>query len=417
MARDVTILGAGIVGICCALSLAERGVRVRLIDKGEPGQETSYGNAGVISPWSVIPQSMPGTWKTVPKLMFGTFRPLSVRAGFWPRMIPWGFRFLRNGSERKLREVSDAMEILCGPSVELYRRHLQGTGHEYLLRDSSYVHAFRTEDKLSLDALDYRIRREKGAPMELVGADALRQIEPALSHDFKAAVLLHDQARALAPGRIATVLLEKAQKLGAEVLRTRVRGLRPAPDGWVIDCENGPVSARRVIVAMGAWSADLLRPLGLNLPLVAERGYHVQCENPGITLNNSVTDVDAKFVASSMEGGVRIAGQAEFGDVDAPPDDRKNRRLLTQAKAMLPDLNTDSPRFWMGRRPSFPDNLPVLGQLDGHDGLFGCFGHSHYGLMMAPKSGEVLADQILGTRQNLNTDAFLATRFRAKSAR
>lgn len=413
MGEDVTILGAGIVGICCALSLAERGAKVRLIDKGEPGQETSYGNAGVISPWSIIPQSMPGLWKQVPKLMFGRYRPLSVRAGFWPRMVPWGLRFLRNGTDHRVRQISDAMEHLCAPSVDLYRRHLNGTGHEGLVRDSLYVHAFRDATRANLASRDYRIRQEKGAKLELVGAEALRRIEPALSTDFKAAVLIHDQARALAPGRIATVLTEKARSLGVEILRARVQRLTPVDGGWNIDCDTGPLTASKVIVAAGAWSSQLLRPLGIKLPLVAERGYHVEFSSPGIALNNSVTDTDAKFVVSSMEGGIRVAGQAEFGDVNAPPDAQKYRQLQRQAKSVLPDLNDTQPSFWMGRRPSFPDSLPVLGRLGKFNGLYGCFGHSHYGLMMAPKSGEILAHEILNLKQNLSLDAYSAARFSA----
>ena len=132
----VVILGAGIVGICTALSLAERGLQVQVIDRGDPGQETSYGNAGVISPWSIIPQSLPGTWRSIPKLMFGKYRALSVRAAAWPRMVPWGLAFLRNGTEPKLRATADAMEHLCAPSIDLYRRHLSGTGHEGLIVDS-----------------------------------------------------------------------------------------------------------------------------------------------------------------------------------------------------------------------------------------------------------------------------------------
>ncbi len=408
---EVTILGAGIVGICCALSLAERGARVRLIDKGEPGQETSYGNAGVISPWSIIPQSMPGLWKQVPKLMFGKYRPLSVRPGFWPRMIPWGLQFLLNGSERRVRRASDAMEILCAPSVDLYRRHLSGTGHEDLVRDSLYVHAFRDGSKASLQSLDYRIRQEKGATLDLIGGEELHRLEPALSTDFSAAVVIHGQARALSPGRIATVLTQKARSLGVEILRAEVRGLKRRDDMWSIKCDTGLLETSHLIVAMGAWSAELLRPLGISVPLAAERGYHVEFPDPGISLANSITDMDAKFVASSMEGGVRVAGQAEFGDVNAPPDNAKFTQLLAQAKSALPALRDVTPKFWMGRRPSFPDNLPILGKLGTLEGLYGCFGHSHYGLMMAPKSGEILADDILGARQNIDLSAFSAARF------
>ena len=409
--EPVTVLGAGIVGICCALSLAERGVAVTLIDRGDPGQETSYGNAGVISPWSFVPQSLPGIWKQLPKLMFGTYRPLSVRLGYWPKMIPWGLRFLGNGRKAKVWETAEAMEFLCAPSVSLYRRHLQGTGSEHLVRDSLYVHAFRDGSKANLDAIDYRIRSEKGAELELVGSDELRRVEPALSRDFQAAVLIAGQARALSPGRIGAVLAEKAKALGVKVLRAEVRALKRHDDGWSIDCGAERQAAKRLVLAMGAWSADLLRPLGVTIPLATERGYHLEFPTAGIEINNSVTDTDAKTVASSMEGGVRVAGQAEFADVDAVPDPAKKTRLLSQALSAWPDLKTEDARFWMGRRPSFPDSLPMIGEFRELPGLYASFGHSHYGLMMAPKTGEVIADLLTGRRPNIDLAAVSTGRF------
>ncbi|MCL6284146.1 FAD-dependent oxidoreductase [Ruegeria sp. 2012CJ41-6] len=411
MAQEVTILGAGAVGICTALSLAERGLTVRLIDRGDPGQETTFGNAGVISPWSFVPQSLPGLWRQLPVLMLGKHRPLSVRASYWPRMVTWGMAFLRQGTPTRVQQAADAMEVLCAPSIDLYRRHLRGTGEEALIRDCAYVHAFRDGSRASLDAIDYRIRWEKGGRLELVGSDELRRIEPALSHDFKAAVLIHGQARALAPGRLATVLADKARGLGVEVLRRDIRALRREATGWRIECGDETFAAQRVVVAMGAWSADLLQPLGISVPLAAERGYHLEFPDPGIELTNSVTDTDAKFVASSMEGGMRVAGQAEFGDVDAPPDPRKQRYMLAQARAALPDLNASNPGFWMGRRPSFPDSLPMIGGFEGHPGLFAGFGHSHYGLMMAPKTGELLADLLTARAPNIDLAAYSTRRF------
>ena len=159
----VIVLGAGIVGICTALSLLEQGIPVTLIDRGAPGQETSMGNAGVVSPWSIIPQSLPGTWKSIPKLMFGYGKPLSIHPRSLPAMIPWGLRFLRHGHEAQVRKTATAMSHLCAPSIDLYRHHLKGTGQEDLITDSYYVHAFRNGPVPSLDALDYRIRAEMGA--------------------------------------------------------------------------------------------------------------------------------------------------------------------------------------------------------------------------------------------------------------
>ncbi|WP_299961752.1 FAD-dependent oxidoreductase [uncultured Roseobacter sp.] len=411
MDQPVFILGAGIIGICTALSLAERGVAVRIIDRGEPGQETSFGNAGIISPWSVIPQSMPGVSRQIPQLMFGRAAPLSIRAAAWPKMIPWGLRFLQQASEARARATADVMEVLCAPSIDLYRRHLQGTGAESLIKDSIYVHAFRDGSRANLKSLDYAIRQEKGANLELVGSEALQATEPALSPAFNAAVLIHDQARALSPGGIGRVLAEKARGLGVDFITDNIRKLNRTDGAWQIVCDGGTHAASQVVVAMGAWSANLLAPLGLRMPLMAERGYHLEFAQPGIEIRNSVMDVDAKLVASSMEAGVRIAGQAEFAPVDAPPDDRKRGQLRKLAKAAFPDLNTGTESFWMGRRPSFPDSLPVLGEALEKKGLFLNFGHSHYGLMMAPKSGELLADMVIGRASNADVTALGAERF------
>jgi D-amino-acid dehydrogenase len=411
--EDVTILGAGIVGICAALSLLERGQRVRLIDRGEPGQETSFGNAGVISPWSIIPQSAPGLWRALPGMLLSRNKPLAVRADTWPSMIPWGLRLLSFGTEEKMRGAADAMEHLCAPSVDLYRRHLSGTGHEALIRDSHYIHAFRDKAAArdAFESLGYRIRAEKGAPMDMMDHVALKRLEPAIGPAYRAGITIGAQARCINPGRMGQVLAEKARAMGARIIRDEVRALTPTADSWAIAGRDQTYDTPHVVIAMGAWSAALLRPLGYRLPLMAERGYHIECANPGISLANSIMDMDGKFVASSMEGGVRIAGQAEFGRADAPPDQRRQAILARQAKAVFPDLNVEEARFWMGRRPSFPDSLPVLGPSERHKGLHFCFGHSHYGLMMAPKSGEVLADHLTGVRPNTPIAAYRASQF------
>ncbi|MGR3570716.1 NAD(P)/FAD-dependent oxidoreductase [Brevirhabdus sp.] len=417
--RPVTIIGAGIVGICCALSLRARGIPVRLIDRGAPGQETSFGNAGVISPLSIVPQAQPGIWRSIPGMLLAPDGPLRVNPRFWPRMVPWGLRFLRRAPEASVRQAADAMEVLCGPSIELYRRHLEGTGHEGLIVDSHYIHAFRRVEKARLEALDYRIRTERGGQLELVDGAALRALEPALSEDFRAAIVIKGQARSLSPGRMGAVLAEKLRREGAEFLRAEVRALKRGAGtgegadgaGWQLVTDGETLHADRVILAAGVWSAALLRPLGLRLPLVAERGYHLEFRDPGVALNHSVMDAEGKVVASSMLDGLRVAGTSEFAAPDAPPDPRREAALLRRARAMLPDLSPADSSFWMGRRPSLPDSLPVLGPLGGRRGLYGAFGHSHHGLMMAPKTGEVLADLLAGTPGNADLRATSAARF------
>ncbi len=409
---NVTIVGGGIVGICCALSLLEKGAAVRLIERDEPGQGTSFGNAGVISPWSCVPNSLPGIWKNVPRWLLDPEGPVAIRPSYMLRSLPWALKFLRAGQRHRIPAIADAMAALNRPSVDLYRHHLAGSGHEGLLRDSSYVYAYRQAAAANLEDFAWRIRRDHGTPLELIDGNQLREIEPDLSPDFEAAIIVKDQARALSPGRIGAVLADKVQNLGGEIRRASVQRLAPREGGgWHLTTDQGEIEAQQVVVAAGAWSARLLEPLGLRLPLEAERGYHMVFRDPGVSLNHSIMAVDAMFVASSMEMGLRSAGTAEFAGLDAPPDYRRAKVFKRLTKRLVPGLNTEDCEEWMGTRPSFPDSLPCLGEIPGRPGLFAAFGHAHCGLMMAPMTGRVVADLASGATPNIDLAPYGVERF------
>ncbi|MCB1739837.1 MAG: FAD-dependent oxidoreductase [Gammaproteobacteria bacterium] len=409
---DITVLGAGIVGICCALSLRARGFDVTLVDRDGPAEAASYGNAGSLSPWACVPQSMPGLWKQVPRWLVDPEGPVALRWRYAPRFLPWAMRFLRAGQPQRLDRIGDAMMALTRPTVELYRQHLAGTGAESLVRDSVYVHVYRKAEQADLSALAWRMRQERQVPFELVKGEALREVEPALSHEYEAAVLIKAQGRALDPGGIGKALAEKARAQGVRFEQRQVQALRPRPGGgWQIATDAQDLQASRVIVAMGAWSARLLAGLDVRVPLEAERGYHLLFRDPGVTLNNCVMNVDGKFVVSSMNAGVRCAGTAEFAGLDAAPDYRRAEVFKRLVKQMFPDINTERTEPWMGPRPSTPDSVPCLGEVPGHADLYVAFGHGHTGLTMAPKTGEVLAALIAGEPTGVDMQDYRIDRF------
>ncbi len=408
----VTIVGGGIVGICCALSLLEKGAGVRLIERDEPGQGTSLGNAGVISPWCCVPNSLPGVWLKAPRWLLDPEGPVTVRLNYLLQAMPWTLKFLAAGRGRRIPAIADAMDALNRPNVDLYRHHLAGTGHEDLLRDCHYIYAYRRKADADLGDLSWQLRRDHGAALEVVDGHQLREIEPDLSPDFQAAIIVKDQARALSPGRLGAVLADKLRHLGGEIVRASVERLAPREGGgWHLTSSAGPFESKYVVMAAGAWSARLLQPLGLDLPLEAERGYHMVFREPGVNLNHSIMAVDAMFVASSMEMGLRSAGTAEFAGLDAAPDYRRARIFKRLTKRLVPGLNTEDCEEWMGTRPSFPDSLPCLGQIPGQPGLLAAFGHAHCGLMMAPMTGRVIADLATGTPPNIDLAPYSAERF------
>ena len=410
--KKVTIIGAGAVGISSALSLLELGHEVELIDRDPPASGASHGNAGVVSPWTCVPQSMPGLWKSVPKWLMDPEGPLTVRWSYLPQFAPWAIRFLRAGAPARLPAVADAMMALNRPNLDLYRHHLAGTGKEHLIRDSYYVHVYRKRSSINLDDLGWRMRRDRGVPLEVVAGSDLRQLEPALSPDYESAVVIKDQGRSLDPGGVGKALAEKAMSMGATFNQTGVKAVRPGPDGgWIIETEAGALERSTVVLAAGVWSARLLKPLGISVPLEAERGYHMVLKNPGVEVNHSIMDTEKKFVASSMAAGVRCAGTAEFAGIDAPPDYRRAEVFKRHAKALFPDINVDDGEPWMGRRPSFPDSLPAIGEVPGHKNLFVAFGHSHYGFGMAPATGRIVANLVNGTPPNVDLTPYRIDRF------
>lgn len=410
---DVTVLGAGVVGVCTALSLRERGFSVAVIDRNPPAEGASHGNAGSLSPWSCVPQSMPGLWKNVPQWLLDPEGPIALRWGYAHKFLPWAIKFLQAGNLDRLPTIADAMLGLTRPTVTLYRHHLNGTGSEDLVRDSVYVHVFKNAADADLSGLSWRMRQERQVPLEVVRGAALREVEPALSPDFEAAVLIKQQGRALDPGGIGKALAEKAQGMGVTFLRRSVEKLVPESDGaWLIETDQGAIPAKKIVVAMGAWSKSLMTGLGIAAPLEAERGYHLIFRDPGVTLNNCIMNVDAKFVVSSMSAGVRCAGTAEFAGVDAAPDYRRARVFERMIKRMFPDINTSDTVEWMGPRPSTPDSVPYLGEVPGLPNLFAAYGHGHTGMTMAPKTGEVVASLIAGEAVDIDMTPYRIDRFR-----
>ena len=408
---DVAIVGGGIVGICTALSLVERGRRVVLIDQNEPGQGASYGNAGVISPWSIVPQAMPDVWKKLPGMILRSDGPASVMPRRMLRYLPWLVRFLGAAQPDKVCRVSAAMHLLCGEAPFLYRQHLKGTGKEHLVQDSYYVHACRNPADANLNSLGNQLRADKGAEIERIEAGDLRDLEPALSPAFQAAILIKGQARAVNPGGIGTALAEKFRGQGGHIQRQRVTGLHKTAHGWRVALQGDDIATQKVAVTAGGWSVQLLKEIGYDAPLAAERGYHVMAPDADISFNHSVMDVDNYIVASSMEHGVRFSGMAEFAAPDDPPTKRRHTVMRKLAAGMAPGVNLQNAQDWMGVRPSFPDSLPVISAIPDQPGLFAAFGHSHYGLMMAPKTGQLAADLITDMKSNHDLGMYAADRF------
>lgn len=410
-ARTV-VVGAGIVGVCCALELRKKGMAVTILDRVGPGESCSFGNAGVLASWACVPMSMPDTLGQVPRWLLDPEGPLAIRPRYLPRLAPWLLRFLRAGRAARVPAIADALLALNGPTVALYKALAKEAGAPELIRESAYLHVSRDPRGFDLDAPDWRLRRERGATLTPLADGEIRELEPALDLAYRAGVMVAPQGHTTNPGRLVKVLAEHVQRLGGEVRQAEVLRLRPQASGPVrLETTAGEIAAESVVLAAGAWSARLAAQIGVRVPLEAERGYHVTFAEPGLELRHTVTEAGRMFIATSMETGLRVAGTAEFAGLDAAPNWRRARVLARLAKRLLPGLDVSRPSEWMGQRPALPDTLPVIGPAPGARNVFFAFGHGHTGLTAAPMTARLVAGMVTGEPLNLDVTPYRADRF------
>ena len=410
--HSITVIGAGIVGVSCALHLLRDGQRVTIVDPLSPGEACSYGNAGCLASYAVLPVSSPGILWSVPGMLLNPRGPLAIRWSYWPTLVPWLIEFVRAGRPEQMLASVRALAPLVADSLEQHRDLAREAGVEALVRAAPIVYAYPSERSLAASMQGWNFRREHGVETRVVRGDALRELEPALSKEFPCAVVIDDCGYAADPSRLVKGLAEHARRRGASLLERRVLDIAPQPDGRVrLTTDAGDMLSDKVVVAAGAWSGVFAQRLGEPVPLEAERGYHVELHSPGVTLRTVVGSPRGKFLATPMEGGLRIAGTAEFAGLDAPANYRRAEALRARARTLFPGVNVDHYSRWMGQRPSLPDSLPVIGRSRRHAGVFYAFGHQHVGLTCGPRTGRLIADLIADRRSNVDVDAYRVDRF------
>ena len=412
MSRDVTVIGAGIVGMSTARWMQRKGFAVTVIDPVAPGESCSFGNAGIISPGAAVPLATPGmVWKALGWL-FDPLGPFAVRWSYMPKAAPWLLRLLANSRRSRVEAIANDLHALNKPALEAYRELLDPADYADLIRLDGSLSVYRSEAELEADAYIWDLRGARGMPAVRIGRDELRQMEPALNPDLACAMYVEDSAHVVNPERVVKTIAQRFLADGGEIVARRVEGFDVGPEGpraVRLDGDSRPVAS--VVVAAGAWSDRLAAELGSVVPLEAERGYHVTIADPGLAPRRPVVLAGAGFYATPMEMGLRVAGTVELAGVDAAPDYRRARVLLERARLLYPGLKTAGASEWMGCRPSLPDSLPVIGRSPRFANVYFGFGHGHLGLTEGAITGKLIAQQAAGETPSVPLAPYRADRF------
>jgi D-amino-acid dehydrogenase len=412
----VAVIGAGIVGMSAASYLQRDGHEVFVVDPNEPGEGASFGNAGCINPSSVVPMSLPGVIKNVPKWLRDPLGPLSVRWSYLPFITPWLIRYVRAGRRDRVDQQARALSALLGPAMPNLGRLVKAAGAEDLLHRVGHLVAYKSAETRAKDETVWNLRRDNGVQFEELNADELRQLEPELSRDYTQGVLISGNGHLGNPGGLVKKLAEAFARNGGRMVREPATGFEFI-DGQLasVRTATGTHQADRAVVAAGIWSKPLAAGLGDRLPLETERGYHIMIRDPEAMPRTPTMSGEGKFVATPMDMGLRVAGTVELAGLKAAPNWERANILLRQVQEMYPKLARSYPEArlsrWMGHRPSFPDSLPVIDRSGRCGDVFYAFGHGHTGMTGGATTGKIVADLIAGRPPDIDIAPFSRSRF------
>jgi D-amino-acid dehydrogenase len=407
---DVIVLGAGIVGVSAAYAARQRGLSVILTDRREPGSETSYGNAGIISSGSIMPLNQPSLWNALPKYLTNRHPALRWDPAWAIRNADWVIRFMANAAPSRLKPRATALHGLIGASLKLHREWIVKAGAAQRIRETGWLKAWRS-DAVAAAKAEQAFLAEYGIESRLLDRQDISALEPEILPVYKVGLLHTQTASVDSPGAVVKAYARMFVDAGGEIRQSDIQAIAPDGDGWRVTLANGGILARHVVVALGPWSADLLRPLGYRVPLAFERGYHREFKpNPARSLQRPIHDANGSFLMTPMEQGIRVTSGVELTARDAPSSFAQLDAVVPVARSVV-EFGEPVGEIWRGSRPTLPDSLPMIGPAPRHSGLWLAFGNQHIGFTTGPATGAAIAAMIGGVTPTFDVSAFSPSRY------
>lgn len=409
----IAVIGAGMVGVSCAWALRRRGLEVSLIDPHGPGSQTSHGNAGVLSPTSLLPFNHPGLWQQLPRMLRGRspgfrLQPLQLVT----RFAALG-AFLSQARPSVFSVTTRALHQLISLSRPMHLQWMAQAGAHGRWRDDGWLFLYRTEQAWRAAAWARELYAQFELSCKSLDAQALCDLEPDLRHGFARAVWVEGAASVDEPGAVVRALVNHLVGAGLRFVKDEVRRLDRSGAVWQVLTASGQrLDADRVVLALGPWSRDFLyEQWGWKLPMLHERGYHLHYGWEGSGLRRPIYDVEGAYVLSPMSPGPRLTTGVELDEASANAHPGMIERAEAAARRVLPlGIRLDRP-LWLGSRPTLPDSRPILDAAPGQPGVWLALGHQHIGFSTGPGSGELIAALMMGETPPIDPGPFAALRW------
>lgn len=408
---DIHIIGGGIIGLCSAISLQERGINVLIIEAEGIGQGASYGNAGHIATEQVFPIADASILNQIPAMLLNPEGPLRIDWKYLPRLLPWAVRLLLNMRPGPFEKTHKALLEINAHSLNAWENFAKKWDLQSWVKvNGSLLVAEKQQSYQELISHGCRLN-EMGVKNNLLEQEELLACEPALNSNQLGALFFPDTGHITNLDGVIKQLVNKFKELGGEVLeQCRVINAVSNVNGIELTTTQGNILADKVMISTGAYSKALVKQLtGISVPLDTERGYHLMLPQEKDVFKVPVSSVDRRFIMTPMDGGLRLAGTVEYAGLEAPPNMNRAGMLLKNAQGMLKhSLNNENSTKWMGFRPSTSDSLPVI---DKYERVFLNFGHQHLGLTQAVISSEIITALYFNEELPMNSNPYKIERF------
>lgn len=410
--RPVVVVGAGIIGTTIAYELRRRGREVVLIERDLDGKGASYGNMASIAVSEFMPASRPSVWAQMPKWLLDPEGPVRIRPSYVPKLTPWFLRFLQASRPSRVKELEAAGAVLCSRVYEDLMPLLKAAELTHMLTGEGCLSLYADEAEFRADREHIEVLERFGFRHDILGGNAIRDLEPALTSKIAKAVLFPDNRSIVDPYRLLLELREKFLVLGGRIEQGAVAGFEHGDRIKAVRLEEGrSIAASEIVLCAGAYTGKLARLLGEPIPLETERGYHTHIMAPGITMRHSVIWPARAFMVTPTARGIRVGGTVEMAGLDAAPDYRRAKVLVKRAQEALPDLRAEKAAEWMGHRPALPDTVPIIGPSAKHRNVYYATGHGHLGLTYAATTARLIGDLVTGQTPPIDLYPYRVDRF------
>jgi D-amino-acid dehydrogenase len=409
--KSAIVLGAGMVGVASALHLQRRGWSVALIDRKEPGEETSYGNAGFIQSEALWPYPMPRDWRSLMSIATGRTNDVHYRLLSLPHHIGPLLQYWWHSSPERYDRIAAAYAEIIARATPEHEILINESGAGNLVRRDGYRVLHREQTSLDADVQAAEaLRAAYGVKFRVLTSRELAQAEPGLIDAGAGGLHWQEPWTASDPGALVAAYANLFTRLGGKIVRGDAQTLIESGGGWSVATAEGLVEAEAALVALGPWSPDLLRKFGYRIPMLRKRGYHRHYAG-GSPLDLPLRDAAFGYVMAPMTRGVRITTGAELATPNEKPMSVQLSRAEAAARKLIDLGRPVEPEPWFGTRPCVPDMKPVLGRAPRHRGLWMHFGHGHQGFTLGPVTARIIAELMSGETPTVDASPYRPDRF------